>query len=598
MDNLYGSLEQQYGLPEGALTAIQNAEASGDTAVSPKGAKGRFQFMPDTAKAYNVDVYDPISSAHGAAKYLSDLTKHYGSFQAAVAHYNGGTKQAKAVLAGLEPTYQETNKYLKKVNSTLNKIDPSQVVLTNENINPSEVQLDEEIKPSQVVSESNKKPTFFEELKKPLSEMSYEEFKQQSLLPKIATGMAGSREQKLKMVEELQPKVEKFVGGVQEFSKHPVESIKALAQQIKEHPGQALGETIKGAIYDPESWIGLPGGTKVVEALAKVPVKTTASVGKGLGDITASTLGLTTGVGADTVKEAFKAGLHNKPEFWENLTGQADKIQVLQDAKDALQTMRENRLGSYKNTIGDTFNDATKLNIAPIEEKINNLVDSLKLKTSKGEQMIVGKDQLPKIQEVQDVFNTWKNDPELHTAQGLDALKRRIDAIYTENPKHTQAQRIISGARNAVKQAIVEQSPGYAKTMKNYENSLAVEKELERTLSLGPNANPETALKKLQSITRNNVQTGYGYRSDLVKNLEKETGTNLTSALSGQAMSSLTPRSLAAQGGGLASLYGLTQLGTPALAALPFQSPKVVGAAAYGAGKTLSPIRKMLKMEK
>jgi len=120
MDNLYSSLEERYGLPEGTLSAVENVESGGkDTAVSPKGAKGRFQFMPDTAKAYGVDTSDPISSAHGAAQYLSDLTKQYGSVQAALAHYNGGTKAGEAVSQGQEPPATETKDYLTKVTSKL-----------------------------------------------------------------------------------------------------------------------------------------------------------------------------------------------------------------------------------------------------------------------------------------------------------------------------------------------------------------------------------------------------------------------------------------------------------------------------------------------
>ena len=89
MDNLYASLEQRYGLPEGSLSAVESVESGGkDEAISPKGAKGRFQFMPETAKAYGVDTSDPVSSAVGAAKFLSDLQSQYGSFKAAVAHYN------------------------------------------------------------------------------------------------------------------------------------------------------------------------------------------------------------------------------------------------------------------------------------------------------------------------------------------------------------------------------------------------------------------------------------------------------------------------------------------------------------------------------
>jgi hypothetical protein len=120
MNNLYASLEERYGLPEGTLSAVENVESGGkDTAVSPKGAKGRFQFMPDTAKAYGVDTSDPISSAYGAAQYLSDLTKQYGSVQAALAHYNGGTKAGQAVSQGQEPPALETKNYLTKVTSKL-----------------------------------------------------------------------------------------------------------------------------------------------------------------------------------------------------------------------------------------------------------------------------------------------------------------------------------------------------------------------------------------------------------------------------------------------------------------------------------------------
>jgi len=121
MDNLYASLEKRYMLPEGALSAVESTESGGnDSAISPKGAKGRFQFMPATAEAYGVDTSDKVSSAHGAAQYLSDLQNQYGSFKAALAHYNGGTKAAKAVLAGQEPSAEETRNYLKKVNSKIN----------------------------------------------------------------------------------------------------------------------------------------------------------------------------------------------------------------------------------------------------------------------------------------------------------------------------------------------------------------------------------------------------------------------------------------------------------------------------------------------
>ena len=91
MDNLYSSLEQQYDLPSGILSAVRNVESGGNSkTISPKGAKGDFQFMPATAEAYGVDVNDPVSSAHGAARYLSDLVKQYGSVEKAFSSKAGG----------------------------------------------------------------------------------------------------------------------------------------------------------------------------------------------------------------------------------------------------------------------------------------------------------------------------------------------------------------------------------------------------------------------------------------------------------------------------------------------------------------------------
>jgi hypothetical protein len=151
MDNLYASLESRYELPEGTLSAIQKAEGSGDTAVSPKGARGRFQFMPTTAEAYGVDPNDPVSSARGAAQYLSDLTKQYdGSLKAAIAHYNGGTKAGQAVLNGQDPPAEETRNYLDKVTSNLS-IDPNQVKWNSASSEPaidaSKVQWNKSAKP-------------------------------------------------------------------------------------------------------------------------------------------------------------------------------------------------------------------------------------------------------------------------------------------------------------------------------------------------------------------------------------------------------------------------------------------------------------------
>jgi hypothetical protein len=129
MADMYDELEERYGIPKGTLKAIRQTESGGNiNAVSPAGAKSDFGFMPETAKAYKVDLSNPQSTALGAAQMFSDLLKQYnGNYDAALAHYNGGTKAGNEVAAGRPAPQKETQDYLPKVKSKLPEIDPSKV---------------------------------------------------------------------------------------------------------------------------------------------------------------------------------------------------------------------------------------------------------------------------------------------------------------------------------------------------------------------------------------------------------------------------------------------------------------------------------------
>jgi len=99
---LLAQLEQQHGLPEGMLQAVMMQESGGDpNAVSRAGAKGWFQFMPDTAKEYGVaDPSDFTQSATGAAKYLSRLQSQFGNIEDALRAYNWGQGNLRNYKAG------------------------------------------------------------------------------------------------------------------------------------------------------------------------------------------------------------------------------------------------------------------------------------------------------------------------------------------------------------------------------------------------------------------------------------------------------------------------------------------------------------------
>lgn len=115
-DIIANEYETSLGLPKGLLRSVVYQESRGNpNAVSPVGARGVAQFMPATAKSYNVNPADPWDSLRGAAEYLGDNLKKYGKIEAALADYNGGPNAARAVLLGKAPPAKETQKYIPEI---------------------------------------------------------------------------------------------------------------------------------------------------------------------------------------------------------------------------------------------------------------------------------------------------------------------------------------------------------------------------------------------------------------------------------------------------------------------------------------------------
>ena len=94
--------------------ALVEAESSyNPSAVSPKGAYGLGQLMPDTARALGVDPRDPTQNLDGAARYLLAQLATFKDIDLALAAYNAGPHRV-VEYSGIPP-FAETRDYIARI---------------------------------------------------------------------------------------------------------------------------------------------------------------------------------------------------------------------------------------------------------------------------------------------------------------------------------------------------------------------------------------------------------------------------------------------------------------------------------------------------
>lgn len=83
---------RRHRLPSGLLAAVVAVESGGIAhRISPAGAMGPGQLMPDTARLMKVDdPYEPREALDGSARYLAKQLHRYGDVRLALAAYNAG----------------------------------------------------------------------------------------------------------------------------------------------------------------------------------------------------------------------------------------------------------------------------------------------------------------------------------------------------------------------------------------------------------------------------------------------------------------------------------------------------------------------------
>jgi soluble lytic murein transglycosylase-like protein len=111
-----------YRLDPDLVNSVIRAESGFNIrAVSPKGAQGLMQLMPQTASQLGVrNAFDPQANVDGGARYLRELLERYNfDLIKALAAYNAGPQRVEQYNG--VPPYHETKAYVARIVRDFNK---------------------------------------------------------------------------------------------------------------------------------------------------------------------------------------------------------------------------------------------------------------------------------------------------------------------------------------------------------------------------------------------------------------------------------------------------------------------------------------------
>ena len=326
-------------------------------------------------------------------------------------------------------------------------------------------------------------------------------------------------------------------------------------------------------------------------ALATYGLGATANIG---GRAASEFLGMTTGTGRVPIEQAFRAGREGGARgeaFRQNLRGQVEVTQVLDEARSGLQQLYSDRATQYRSGMINIANDKTILDFNGIDNAIAKAEARTKFKGQIKDQAA-----FDALDEVKTQIESWKqlNPNDFHTPEGFDALKQSISATLEKLDPKTNAYNTVNEVYKGIKSEIVKQAPVYANVMSAYSKATDEIMEVEKALSLKKGTSVDTSLRKLLSTMRDNVNANFGQRLSLVQQLDKVGQGTIVPSLAGISLSEFAPRGLQRLGTlPTAATLGYFLDPTAGGLSLAASSPRVAGEAAYGLGATMRQARNL-----
>ena len=122
LNDVINTISDRHHLDPDLISSVIHAESGfNPRAVSPKGARGLMQLMPQTASKLGVsNSFDPGANVEGGTRYLSELLERYNfDLIKALAAYNAGPGRVEQYRG--VPPYYETRAYVAKIVRDFNR---------------------------------------------------------------------------------------------------------------------------------------------------------------------------------------------------------------------------------------------------------------------------------------------------------------------------------------------------------------------------------------------------------------------------------------------------------------------------------------------
>lgn len=450
------------------------------------------------------------------------------------------------------------------------------------------------------------------------------EFAKRKELEAQATAKAEKSKERLKDLEYAQGVARSVGGGLLYGTADEIESAitgqdvdKIRQEQAKftaEHPVASIGGTVAGAIANPLGAVGMAGkgaslGAKVARGALTSGVqgglyglgegegglanrlsnaldyaKTGAVIGggiplavagvKGISNLGAEVLGLTSGAGGESIKRGFEAGKRNSQTFKQAMRGKIDAFKAVDEAEQAIKSMELSRGREFAKALPKNGNMLlSEKSVLTAYDTALGQISGVKAGVDDVASVALGKVRRL-LENVNDLGGlTFNNALEVKTA--IDDIIAPLNRAGEKN-----AVRILKPIQQAVKDTMIDAVPEYGKALRNFAEQSKLIDNIKTALSSGKS--PTTELRALQSITRQSVAGAQGGKIQLGKVLDEVSGGRLLDTIAGGQVSQWMPRDALRGGAGILSALKFDPLGIAGSLAL---SPRAVGETAFALGR-------------